>query len=324
VTTFHRGGLTVTTVRAPRPKRVRWAILLLGVLLANSGCSSATSPSEYSTTTRTVTVGGLERSFVLSAPTTVTSGARLPLLIMLHGAGADAAGFASLTGMTSLAEQSHFVVVYANGTQAADVPGELSWNSGVCCGAPSRAGIDDVAFIDRLIAEVEATLQTDPARVFVAGFSNGGMLSYRLACELGDRGAGSARIAGIADVAGAFNLPQCADARPTAVLVLHGTADTVVPYDGGPTSPGVAARFGTWLNASVADSTAAWAGTNQCQSEPAVEITGAIETSSFVGCVAGAPLKLVTIAGGSHRWPTRSNGGIPASGLIVEFFGLDQ
>lgn len=306
------------TVRAPRTAGIRWTALLFGSLLALSGCSSATSPGEYSTTTRTVSVGGLERSFVVSAPTTATSGARLPLLIMLHGAGGDAAGFASLTGMTSLAEQSHFVVVYANGTQAADIPGELSWNSGACCGAPSRAGIDDVGFIDRMIAEVEATLQIDPARVYAAGFSNGAMLSHRLACELGDR------LAGIADVGGSFLVSTCENARATAVVVIHGTADSVVPYDGGTTSPGVAARYGPWANPAVRETTSVWARINNCQPDPEMMITGNIRASHYVDCAEGAPLELFTIVGGTHSWPTKENSGLPASDQIVTFFGLDQ
>jgi polyhydroxybutyrate depolymerase len=306
------------TFRAPLSARVRWAVLLLGALLAITGCSSGARPGEFSTTTRTLTVGGLERSFTVSAPTTATPGVALPLLIMLHGAGGDATGFANLTGMIALAERNSFVVVYPNGTQAADEPGKLSWNAGACCGVPSRTAIDDVAFVDQLIDEVDTRFQIDPAQVYAAGFSNGGMLSYRLACELGGR------FAGIADVGGSFLAPDCAGAQPAAALIIHGTADDVVPYNGGPTSPGVAARYGMWSNPAVSVATAAWASTNGCAPEPAVAIAGAQETSRFVGCVPEAPVELVTIAGGSHSWPTESNGGMSASQRIVEFFGLDQ
>jgi polyhydroxybutyrate depolymerase len=296
-------------------------LAVFSALLAISGCSSPTpdggvTPDAWATTTRTVTVGGLERSFVVSAPASALTADRLPLLIMLHGAGGDAASFASLTGMTPLAEQSNFVVVYPNGTPGARVPGELAWNAGECCGTPARTGLDDVAFIDELITNVEVHFHTDPERVFVAGYSNGGMLSYRLVCELGER------VAGIADVSGAFNVPECAAPAPTAVLIIHGTADSVVPYDGGATSAEVAERFGAWTNASVAAAVDSWATTNECDLEPVATTRGAVTTSRFTSCAADSSLELVSIAGGAHRWPTQGNSAVAASELIVQFFGL--
>jgi polyhydroxybutyrate depolymerase len=128
-----------------------------------------------------------------------------PLIIAVHGAGQTATEFASSTGFSRLADREDFLVAYSpTGAPSA------SWNT---------------AALDQL----ETAVCIDPARVFVAGVSNGGGPTARLACDL------SARLAGVASVAGAYpTLRPCAPARPLPVLEIHGTADQVFPYGGRP------------------------------------------------------------------------------------------
>jgi polyhydroxybutyrate depolymerase len=261
---------------------------------------------------QSISVNATERTFTLAG--SVAQGA--PLLIVLHGAGLNGRGAEGYTGMTPLAKANGFLVAYPNGSLAADIPDELSWNSGECCGAPARDGVNDVAFIRALIDDLESTYPIDPDRVYLAGFSNGGMLSYQLACD------SPTKLAGIAVVGGAFNVDRCSATAPMRVLIIHGKKDTTVPYNGGETSARVAGRFGTFGNASVDDAIAYWSERNGCLGEPTIVDDDVIDESRWTECSSGASLLLDAIDSGTHLWPTDDNEGFNASERIVEYFGL--
>ena len=118
------------------------------------------------------------------------------------------------------------VVVYPSGTGAEQgLP--QSWNAGTCCPFATFELVDDVAFFDELIASLISQYDIDTDRVWVVGHSNGGMMAYRLACEL------STRVTAIGVAAGALVIDTCAPARPVSALHVHGELDTVVPLTGG-------------------------------------------------------------------------------------------
>jgi len=317
-----------------RSRRSRHTAALLGALagivglaLAASGCAAVVStpvagvdaPVVVAAGTAAVSmimVDGIERTYRLQVPARADTDAPLPLVLVLHGAGGSAERAEIATGMSALADANGFIVAYPQGTQAAEIPGEYSWNAGVCCGAPVATGIDDVGFITTLIADVSTAHPVDAERIFVAGFSNGGMLANRLACEVGGI------VAGIAVVGGALNVERCEAPTTTSVLLVHGTADATVPYAGGATNERTAARFGSWINASVQDAVDYWAGRDDCLPEPVSTIEGAVTTATWQECAADAALTLVTIAEGGHVWPIAEVSGFDASSLIVEHFGL--
>jgi polyhydroxybutyrate depolymerase len=137
----------------------------------------------------------------------------------------------------------------------------------------------------------------DPKRVFSAGFSNGGMLSHRLACELSDR------IAAIGPVAGTMAIDACKPSRPVPVMHVHGKSDFVVPYNGG----------GLGGAQSVNDTISGWVSRNGCTDAQA---TGVFEKGKalcveYSQCNAGSAVRLCTIDGGGHQWP----GGTSAGGF---------
>lgn len=263
-----------------------------------------------------IDVGGADRSYILHVPENARPDKPLPVVVMIHGAGGDAERARLASGFDDYSDADQFIVVYPNGTQAADVPGEFSWNAGACCGEPQRTKVDDVAFISAVLDEVAAQHPVDPSRIYLTGFSNGGMLSYRLSCELGDR------FAGIAVVGGALNLSVCAAPVPMNVLIVHGISDQTVPYDGGESNERTASRFGQWENVSVADSAGFWRDRNGCERKPRTTIEGPIATDSYVGCVDDRMLEVVSITGGTHSWPRLDTQGYDASASIVSFFGL--
>ena len=152
----------------------------------------------------------------------------VPLLFVLHGFGGSGAAMSSYTGIESALTEAGIdaVVVYPEGT-GAETGSPQSWNAGGCCPFAMFEPVDDVTFFSRLISTVETDYSTDPDRVWVVGHSNGGMMGYRLACELADK------ISAIGVAAGALMLDSCTPTRAVSALHLHGELDTVVPINGG-------------------------------------------------------------------------------------------
>ena len=304
---------------------LRRRVAALGALLAVvllAGCAQApvdrgaTISAASDVTLNLMDVGGISRTYLVRLPEVVNPDRPLPVLVVLHGAGGDGARAELATGFTADGDLDDFIVVYPYGTQAANIPGELSWNAGACCGAPQREQRDDVGFISAMLDEVIAQHPVDESRIYLAGFSNGGMLTYRLSCEMGDR------FAAIAVVAGALNVTTCRAPSPKSVLIIHGTADQTVPYDGGATNERTAARFGQWNNVSVADSTAFWRDRDDCDAKPVTTIDETITTDDYQNCADDSILEVITIADGAHIWPREQTAGFDASAKILQFFQL--
>ncbi|MFT4124587.1 MAG: PHB depolymerase family esterase [Microbacteriaceae bacterium] len=320
--------------RAPRARAAGGiAVLVLGCVVAAaslSGCGQVESTPQAAATGQiaeadsgvmTLAVDGLERTAIVrdstSSAIAQAANARVPALIVLHGASGSNTATETTTGLTALAEQDGFVVAYPRGTAFGRAVGGYAWNAGGCCGRPVTDDVDDVAFLSALIDELIAEHNVDPERVYLAGFSNGGMMAYRFACELGQR------LAGIVVVSGALNVDSCVAPTALPVLIVHGTKDGTVPYDGGPPSATQQKRLGYWVNASVADATSFWSARDGCTSSTTASL-GAVRTRVWDGCASGSALELVTIPGGIHRWPTTANESFDASAFLVDWLGLDE
>jgi polyhydroxybutyrate depolymerase len=172
--------------------------------------------------------------------------------------------------------------------------------------------VDDVAFFRALLARLESDYTIDSKRVFVTGISNGAMMSYRLACEMSDR------IAAISPVEGAQDIP-CNPANPVALLVFHGTADHLVPFDGGSTPFQMGSKRS---DTPVADTVAFWAKEDGCSATPKHTETAAVHTDIYSGCKNGTAVALYAIQGGHHMWPGLriSGNDVPATDLMWTFF----
>ena len=220
------------------------------------------------------------------------------LVIVLHGGGGNARGAARMTGFSDVADRGGFVVVYPEGTGRLEGR-SLTWNSGNCCGYALDNDVDDVGFIDALISKLGSQLNIDSGRVFATGISNGGMMSYRLGCELSDR------IVGIAPVAGALNV-ECDPSQPVSVIAFHGTADQHVLYEGGVPL----ARFDphSRVDKSVAYAIDFWTKIDRCSPSPERAQGGNVIVDSYSGCLNGTAVVLYTIEGGTHSWPGGQKG----------------
>jgi polyhydroxybutyrate depolymerase len=260
--------------------------------------------------------GAIERTYRVHRPRRLCLSPRLALV--LHGAVGAAEEIAGVTGFDLEADRLGWVVAYPE----AHNPGvNGGWDTYACCKQP---GVDDVAFIATLIDELERSEGIDPKRVCVAGFSRGGMMAYRLGCEIADRLAAIAPVAGnMADASGSVEVGRRPD-RPVAVLAVHGLADRNVPVEGGP-SPEYPEQV---QYAPLSDVLRKWREWNGCiQAREQVALDGAVtvrrwphESATPVG------LRLVHRCG--HAWP-RGNRATPASGsafdasrAIADFFAV--
>ncbi|MCA9685038.1 MAG: alpha/beta hydrolase fold domain-containing protein, partial [Myxococcales bacterium] len=214
-----------------------------------------------------IEVDGTRRDFLLHVPEGAAPAEGRPLVIAFHGAYSTPDATEDYTGLSTLADAENFVVVYPKGKQRL-------WNDGRIPDA-----YDDVAFTAALIDHLIAGEDVDPDRVFVTGISNGGFMAHRIGCDLGDR------VAAIAPVAGTLSqelLEVCEPAGPVAMMMFMGTDDDLVPYEGGELGGKLGAGiFGTMLSAR--DTAEQWAGFEGCVGEPA------LETLNAVALAGGAP-----------------------------------
>ena len=230
------------------------------------------------------------RTFRLRLPPGYADGHPVPLVVVLHGGGGNGRHMARHIGMGAIADRERFAVAYPDGIGG-------FWNDGR--GITSR-GIDDVGFIRTLLDTLSRRLRIDSTRIYATGISNGAMFAHRLACEL------PGRFAAIAPVAGgmpAALVGQCTGS-PVSVLSIQGTADRLVPYEGGT----VAGTRGEVLSAAA--SAAHWARIAGCAPAPvttplpdrAPRDGTTIRHTGYRGCN-GRAISLYTVTGGGHTWP---------------------
>ena len=275
------------------------------------------APGDYR---RTISIGDRVRSYLLHIPPAPDRGQPLPVVIVLHGGGGNAEGMAQTSGFTVKADEERFIVIYPNGTGR--LPNRLlTWNSGNCCGYAYENNVDDVSFIRAVIGQVRQELNVDSRRIFVTGFSNGGMMSYRLACELSDI------VAAVAPVAGALNYEKCDPVRPVSVVAFHGTADEHVLYEGG--EPTRRADRNPRVDRSVAEAMSYWVKRDQCANRIRKERQGSVAIEDYAGCRNGTGVRLYTLEGQGHAWPggevwarwaDRPTTALKATDVMWEFF----
>jgi polyhydroxybutyrate depolymerase len=259
-------------------------VTFLGVILVVAGCSpgGATPPTGFvnGTSSHTINVGGRDRTYRLYKPEGLPASA--PLVVMLHGAVGNAAQAERAYNWDELADSKKFLVAYPDGLNRA-------WNvdGGGCCGRPAREGVDDVAFITATVADIAKNVSINPAKVYATGISNGGIMSYTLACN-------TSVFTAIGPDA-ATQLNPCRSPHPTSVMAIHGTADPLVPYRGGQ-------GFSVINGPSAPEVNAFWRNVDQCGA-PVATTSGGV-TRSTAGCADNRGVVLITVDGGGHQWPS--------------------
>jgi len=224
-----------------------------------------------------MTFGGLDRNYRVHIPAGLTAAA--PLVVMLHGAFGDGEQAERSYGWDQLADSAKFVVAYPDGVGA-------TWNGHGCCGKAAQQNVDDVGFIIAMIGQISGSLPIDAPRVYATGISNGGIMAYALACNSGI-------FAAIGPDA-ATQLDPCTDPHPTSVIQIHGTADRLIPYNGGQGAS-------TVNGPPIPDVNAFWRKVNNC-GPPDITHQPPVTTST-AACADRRGVELITIDGGRHQWP---------------------
>jgi polyhydroxybutyrate depolymerase len=177
-------------------------------------------------TLHTITVQGMRpRKYYVNVPSTYVPGTASPLLIGFHGIGGSAAIFREWSKLDLYVEERGMIAVYPEG-YGPEFGVEASWNAGLCCGLANLNELDDVTLTSAIIDSIEAKYMIDKSRVWAVGFSNGGMLSYRLACEL------SEKITAIGVGAGSLMSKNCNTTKPVSIIHLHGASDADILFNG--------------------------------------------------------------------------------------------
>lgn len=253
------------------------------------------------------------REYLLYVPAMYDGSHPVPLVLNLHGYSSTNLQQLYYGDFMPIADTANFLILLPNGT--IDEFGFHFWN---CFGVPG-IGVDDVAFISDLIDTIEAAYNIDENSVYSTGMSNGGFMSYELACQL------SGRIAAIASVCGSMvplHMAACDPQHTTPAMEIHGTSDPTVPYDGNTSFLSIDSVMNYWAHF------------NHCSFPPS--ITPVPDIVPTDGCTAehdvfGATINSVTtelfkIYGGEHTWPGAfipigvTNQDINASAEIWKFF----
>ena len=260
-------------------------LTLLGAMLLSACLPYLTKPGD----TRTVVTHaeGQERRYLLYVPPSHLEDEPAPLVITFHGFVQWPAHQLWMSRWNELADEEGFLVAYPSGSQL-----PKRWT----VGGPSGilwAPEPDIAFVLRMIAEIARDYHIDLDRIYVNGMSNGGGMSFVLACELAEWVAAAGIVAG-----GIVEPPTgCKPARPVPLIAFHGTDDGIVPWDG-------SEWFGPIRLQGFPQWTGAWAERNGCAPTPVTApVTTHVHRKAYGDCRDDADVHLYVVEGGGHTWP---------------------
>lgn len=311
-----------------RPLALRACLVL--VVASTSGCArgvvpcASVRPSAADTVCRAP--GYDDRDYVLHLPPSYDGTTKIPVVFAFHGGGGKKESFDRITChdgdtrdpscLSRAADAAGMAVVYPDGTPA--ILGAIrTWNGGGgvgelrCASGPAcKDGVDDVAYVRALLADVKAAIAVDEARVYATGLSNGAAMAHRLACEMADDFAAIGAVGGGNQVAFAQG---CAPSRPVPVMVIHGTQDPCWAYEGGVSAclQDDGKRYVSVKETLLGDgATPGWVQRNGCDETPRSEALADVAADGtrvvrevYEECRQGATVELLRVEGGGHTWP---------------------
>lgn len=276
-----------------------WILLTLTLILTNTFAYAQSAKSPKYGQIESITVDGLKRKYSLHLPKGKETQANLPLVIVLHGAKGSYKKSEGFTGFDPISDQHGFIIAYPNAIRT-------QWNDGRLPGDTPSYDVDDVHFLSELIDHLADTYAINRSRVYLVGFSSGGMMAQRFAMEKAEK------IAGIAPIASSIPVPQLKKKiYPTVsmpVIMLNGTEDPAFPWQGGKIRFAGIIKVGE-VNP-IEQSIQYWIDANGGQ-------TGETEVSALPETIAdgtqvekityqthkGPNVVLYKIYGGGHSWP---------------------
>lgn len=262
-----------------------YRFIIFSLVLSLSACSdNKNEPINLMPTIQTLNHDGINREYLIQIPDTYDSTMASPILFNFHGFGGDINQYQNTANMYSIANAENLILVYPQGTL---LDGLSHWNAALL-GGDNKSSADDFGFIRALIRKITSQYNIDSNRVYATGFSNGAMFSYALACYHSDL------FAAIASVSGTMLDTNCAPTHPLAVLSIHGTNDSVIPYNGNN------------LYNSVANVLQYWNQFNGTNTTPVINTENSnattIEHHQYLNGISDVSVEHYKIINGEHRW----------------------
>ena len=293
-------------------------VLLLCALFISSAFAQT---KQYS-----FSIGGKKRFYLIHLPKNLNKKQSAPLVVALHGGGGNMNIQANdeYYKLISQSDKSGAIVVFPNGFSRLPRGKFATWNAGNCCAAARDKKSDDVGFIREVVKRVSKENNIDKEKVFAIGMSNGGMMSYRLACEASDL------FKAIAAVAGTDNTINCSPKNAVSILHIHALDDDHVFFKGGLGPKAISNKAETSFN-SVDATISKWIKLNQCskQASKVLSVKGAY-CDLYSKCLSHSSVKLCVTEKGGHSWPggkkprgdQNSSIAISANDMIWDFFKI--
>jgi len=252
---------------------------------------------------------GVTRQYILYLPDNLPENA--PLVFVLHGYIFNAPGIMASTGMNHVADKNGFAVCYPQGTL--DEGGKTHWNARF-----NISKTDDIGFLTELAQYLQSEYNLNPQRTYICGHSNGGFMSYTLACEAPDV---FNAIASVAGTMSGYTWNNRNISEPIPILQIHGLDDKIIPINGSLNSSG------GWGGAPHMDTIIEfWVNLNNCSTSEYVSISSNTNAYYYTDGIGGNEVWYYKIANWGHGWPIYNsekpdyNPGINASEVIWEFF----
>jgi len=243
---------------------------------------------------------GLRRTYLVHVPRSYNKSTPAPLILAFHGGMGYKEHMAidKYYNLISKSEKEGFIVVFPNGASRLKSGKFATWNAGNCCAYARDNNIDDVGFVKKMIDDIKTKFTIDSSKVYATGMSNGGMLSYRLACDLTDT------FTAIAAVAGTDNYDNCSPSGPISIMHIHAKDDTHVLFEGGAGSDAFKDVSKVTDFTSVSETISRWVKRNNCNAvfERVLEKEGAY-CDLYTGCDDSVQVKLCVTETGGHSWP---------------------
>jgi polyhydroxybutyrate depolymerase len=237
-------------------------------------------------TLRIITTNGSKpRTYNIYIPSTYVPDKPVPLLLGFHGLGGSASTFTNSLQLKIFSQDMGFILVVPNGW-GNESGSQNSWNAGNCCGASYSNQIDDIGLVRSILDSVSRRYSVDKSRIWSMGFSNGGMMSYRLACEL------SEQISAIGVGGGALVLNTCSPPNTVSVIHVHGGLDNTVPLDG----------RGLFFVKPVIESFKLVNSANACSTMTYVVTSDLTSETTGAVCSDGTEQKLTNYFNQGHEW----------------------
>ncbi len=281
---------------------------------------------EVKSTDRLIDLDGIERSYRVYVPESLADNTRVPLVLVLHGAGGSSSSIERLTGFSTIADREGFIVAYPEAE-------ERFWNDHDDLEDPHATPPDDTGYLKAVIEKVTRDYPVDPDRVFAVGLSNGGLMCHRLACELPHL---VRAVGGVASQLTVFTEERCTRTSPVPILLINGTDDPIVSFEDTSTQGG---HLDPEIVLSARQTVDSWVQHNRASTVPDVayltdedpEDGTRVRQEIHSAGEDGAPVWFFAVEGGGHSWPgghvllsnpfdAPMSNDISASELIAEFF----